>query len=89
MYSGRLTKRYLQLKAAGDAADSAELDRIYRQIIELPVSGVADALDKLQFARHCLTEEADFTEAQTLIGQVADGLESLARQETLRPRRGP
>ena len=47
-----------------------EMDRIYEKLVSMPIFTTADALDKLAFADHCLTEEQDYKEASNLIRQV-------------------
>jgi len=78
-----LTTRYKTLQKADSFSDpddgrisagQRELDRIYQQIISLPVRSLADAIDKLAFADHCLTEEDDVKEASNLIRAVTAGL---------------
>lgn len=78
-----LTSRYRKLQAAnqressqGDGALALdhELDQIYRQLISLPIFSLADAVDRLAFADHCLVEEFDFKEASNIIRQVAAAL---------------
>lgn len=48
----------------------AEMDRIYEKLISKQIFNVTDALDKLAFADHCLTEELDIKEASNLVRQV-------------------
>jgi hypothetical protein len=83
-----LTSRYKMLQKAeayyGEddercALRLAELDRLYQQIVSLPILSLADAIDKLAFADHCLTEEHDIKEASNLIREVSGALLILYR----------
>jgi len=83
-----LTSRYktLQQTDARDYRDhqpsstqESELDRLYQQIITKPILTLADAIDKLAFADHCLNEEYDFKEASNLIREVSQALLMLHR----------
>jgi len=56
-----------------------ELDLLYQQIVSLPVLSLADAIDKLAFAEHCLTEEYDSKEASNIIRNVSAALLVLHR----------
>jgi len=58
-----------------------ELDRLYEQIMALPVLSLSDAIDKLAFADHCLNEEFDPKEASNLIREVSAALLILLRAE--------
>jgi hypothetical protein len=83
-----LTTRYKMLQKADELRKpdderlslcDMELDRIYRQIVSLPIRSLADAIDKLAFADHCLTEEHDVKEAANLIREVTAALLKLSR----------
>ena len=83
-----LTSRYIKLQQAeayfceDDERESlriAELDGLYQQIVTLPVLSLADAIDKLAFADHCLMEEDDVKEASNLIRTVSAALLILHR----------
>ena len=83
-----LTIRYKMLQKAdrdGGEDDDApslrqlELDRLYRQIVSLPILSLVDAIEKLAFADHCLTEEFDGKEASNLIREVSAALLLLHR----------
>jgi hypothetical protein len=83
-----LTSRYIMLQKAeayfceDDERESlrlAELDGLYQQIVTLPVLSLADAIDKLAFADHCMMEEYDVKEASNLIREVSAALLILHR----------
>jgi hypothetical protein len=58
-----------------------ELDRLYRQIVSLPIDSLGNAIDKLAFADHCLSEEHDTKEALNIIRAVSAGLVNLQQVE--------
>lgn len=80
-----LVDRYKRLRRRAMAAmvenrSSAHLensmDAIYARIAGNPAASIADMLDKLWFAHHCLTEEDDIKEAINLILQVCLAIEA-------------
>ena len=78
-----LTNRYRMLHRADElgseteedpAQGLTELERLYQQIISLPVHNLPNAIEKLTFAEYSLTEEDDPQVAAMLIKQVLVGL---------------
>ena len=90
-----LTIRYRMLQRLDRQSDDCgseqerlrmrELDRLYRQIHTQPVHNLADAIEKLAFADHCLEEEDDAAEATHLIRQVTAALLTIHASEGPRP----
>lgn len=85
-----LTKRYQELKnilitqlMIGDAEDRCQkdMDDIYDRIVHAPVDSIHDAIEKLHFAHHCLTEEQDLKETANLLCQVRDALETFKKHD--------
>ena len=72
-----LIRRYRKIKQLrfqdGDVRDlwqGQELDKIHNQIVKLPIHSPNDAFVKLQHIRHCLSDEADYKEAENLADQL-------------------
>jgi hypothetical protein len=98
-----LTSRYIMLQKTDayycnddderSSLRQLELDRLYQQIVSLPVLSLADAIDKLAFADHCLTEEYDIKEASNIIRNVSAALlilhRAAANPEEIRIMRDP
>jgi hypothetical protein len=91
-----LTKRYKALQQLDDAGEApasepSEMDKLYLQIVVGPIANLHDAIEKLDFAHYCLTEEDDFKEAANLIHKVSAALTEMAQrriQLRSKPRKG-
>ena len=91
-----LTKRYKTLQKLDrdgtvSGAESSEwqreMDDLYARIVDRPIASLRDAVDKLDFAYHCVTEEDDYQEAANLVRQVSTALANIVRRPFRRRQR--